>query len=122
MGSFFVGRAMRKPGFSFVEVLAPCPTIFLRRNRLGDGLAMMKVFQKKSVIKNNVITQEAVIDYVKGPIVVGNFVNRNRPPFLKKYHDVMAKQLGDKFVPYSYGCTTLDEYDGDSHMEDEPWY
>jgi 2-oxoglutarate ferredoxin oxidoreductase subunit beta len=38
-------EAMNKPGFSFVEVLAPCPTIYLRRNRLGDALAMMRIYK-----------------------------------------------------------------------------
>jgi 2-oxoglutarate ferredoxin oxidoreductase subunit beta len=115
-------EAMNKPGFSFVEVLAPCPTIYLRRNRLGDALAMMRIYKQKSVIRNNIVTQEATVDYDKGPIVVGNFVNRNRTPFLKRYHEVMTKELGDKFVPYSYCFTTLDEFDGESRTDETPWY
>ena len=115
-------EAMQKPGFAFLEVLAPCPTIYLRRNRIGDSLQMMKIFQKMSVIKNNVMTQEAIVDYEKGPIVVGQFVNRDRTPFLRKYHEVMTKELGDRFVPYAYCQTTLDEFDGDKHKDDQPWY
>ncbi len=38
-------EALLKDGFSFVEVLAPCPTLFSRRNKLGDGLDQMKYLQ-----------------------------------------------------------------------------
>jgi len=117
-------EALRKPGFSFVEVLAPCPTIYLRRNRLGEALNHMKVYQEKSVVKNNIPTGEAAIDYVNGPIVVGTFVNRDRPPFLKRYHDAMAKALGEEFVPYGYAHTTLPdaEKDDEGNSHEAAWY
>ena len=35
-------EAMNKRGFSFVEVLAPCPTLYSRRNRLGNGVEQLK--------------------------------------------------------------------------------
>jgi len=95
-----ITEAIKKPGFSFVEVLAPCPTIYLRRNRMGESLAMMKIFQEKSVVKNGIPTQEATVDYDKGPIVVGNFVNKERPGFMANYNEAMRKALGEKFVPF----------------------
>ena len=33
-----ITRAMLKPGFSFVEVMAACPTAFGRRNRMREAL------------------------------------------------------------------------------------
>ena len=41
--------ALNKDGFSFVEVLSPCPTLFARRNRLGDGLDMQRLFKEKLI-------------------------------------------------------------------------
>ena len=35
-------EAIQKSGFSFVEIISPCPTLYGRRNKLGDGLEMMK--------------------------------------------------------------------------------
>ena len=34
-------EALQKKGFTFLEVLTPCPTLYERRNRLGDGLKRM---------------------------------------------------------------------------------
>jgi len=31
-------EALHKKGFSFIEIICPCPTLYSRRNRLGDGL------------------------------------------------------------------------------------
>ncbi len=47
-----MGEALTKKGFRFIEIIAPCPTLYLRRNRLGEGLEEMKFYQEKSVIKN----------------------------------------------------------------------
>ena len=32
-----IEEALNKKGFSFIEIIAPCSTIYARRNRLGDG-------------------------------------------------------------------------------------
>ena len=34
-------EALLKPGFSFVEAIAPCSTLYARRNRLGSGFDLM---------------------------------------------------------------------------------
>ena len=47
-----MGEALSKKGFRFIEIIAPCPTLYLRRNKLGEGLEEMKYYQEKSVIKN----------------------------------------------------------------------
>lgn len=76
-----IQEAMLKPGFSFIEILAPCPTAFGRRNRLGTSLEMIKLYSKNSIIRNNVHPDETVIrDGEK--IVLGKFVDIKRPTFL----------------------------------------
>ncbi|NMC72275.1 MAG: 2-oxoacid:ferredoxin oxidoreductase subunit beta [Myxococcales bacterium] len=103
-----ITRALQKRGFSFVEVLAPCPTLYGRRNRVGDGLAMQRLFKERAVVKNGVATRETNFDiYGHGPIPVGDFIDRDRPAFLERYNAHMARALGDQFVPY--GDITVDE-------------
>jgi 2-oxoglutarate ferredoxin oxidoreductase subunit beta len=75
-------EALIKPGFSFVEVIAPCPTAFGRRNRLGSALEMIKLYNKSSVIRNGVHPDETVIQEGK-KIVLGKFVDIQRPTFLE---------------------------------------
>ena len=96
-----IREALTKNGFSFVEVLSPCPTLFARRNRIGDGLDMMRIFKKYGTRRDGIETSAAVVDLDKGPIVIGKFKDRPRPAFLEVYNDEMTKAIGaDRFRPY----------------------
>ncbi len=63
-------RPCRRRGFAFVEILAPCPTSFGRRNRMGGALDTLKFFHERSVIRNHIDPKEAVLDFNK-QLVVG---------------------------------------------------
>ena len=89
---------MNKKGFSFIEIICPCSTIYSRRNKLGDGLDLMKFYHDNSVIKHGADTREMAIEYQK-QIVVGKFIDRERPTFLDAYNAWMTQRLKDKFVP-----------------------
>ncbi|HUK13077.1 MAG TPA: 2-oxoacid:ferredoxin oxidoreductase subunit beta, partial [Thermoanaerobaculaceae bacterium] len=74
-----LARAMKeglaKKGFVFIEALSPCPTLYSRRNRLGDGVDQLKYYKEKSTIKNGADTKEVGLGF-QGDIVVGKFVDR----------------------------------------------
>ena len=38
-------EVLNKKGFCFIEVLSPCPTLYQRRNKMGDGLDAMKYYK-----------------------------------------------------------------------------
>jgi len=92
-------EALQKKGFSFVEIIAPCPTLYGRRNYLGDGLEMMRFYKENSVIKNGADTREAGLDF-KGKIVCGKFIDRERPSYLDIYNAKMAERLGASYKDY----------------------
>lgn len=92
-----IKTALTKPGFTFVEMIAPCPTLFGRRNKQGDGLAMLEAYRERSVIKNGADTREVDL-HMEGPIVCGNFVNIERPSYLTTQVDRMEKVLGERYV------------------------
>ncbi len=94
-----IKEAIQKKGFSFVEILSPCPTLYGRRNKLGDGLEMMQIFKKNSAIKNDADTREVGLDF-NGKIICGKFIDRERPTFLDIYNTKMAERLGSSFEPY----------------------
>ena len=83
-----IGEALRKKGFTFIEIVSQCPTLYERRNKIGDGLDMMEYFKEASVVKHGAATHEVGIGF-QGPIVVGKFVDIERPTFL----DLMDKQM-----------------------------
>ena len=95
-------EALNKNGFSFIEIIAPCPTLYARRNRLGDGLAAMKYYKEKSVVKNGADTREVGIDY-QGEIICGKFVDRDRETWLQAYNKRHDAALGQRFTPYPTG-------------------
>ncbi|MEO0069085.1 MAG: 2-oxoacid:ferredoxin oxidoreductase subunit beta [candidate division WOR-3 bacterium] len=105
-----IKEALLHPGFSFVEVISPCPTVYGRRNQLGSGLDIIKYYQEKSVVKNDIDTRECSIDY-QGPILVGRFVQKRKPTYLETMQEFMRQTLGEKFVPYSGPMD--EEKDGD---------
>ena len=94
-----MGEALDKKGFRFIEILAPCPTLYLRRNRLGEGLDEMKFYRDNSVIKHGADTKTVALDYRK-EIVVGKFVDRERPTLEQAMEKGLSEALGSKYVPY----------------------
>jgi 2-oxoglutarate/2-oxoacid ferredoxin oxidoreductase subunit beta len=94
--------AMGKMGFRFIEIIAPCPTLYQRRNKLGDGLDAMKYYREKSVVKNGADTRQVRIDF-QSEITVGTFVDRPRPSYLEAMNKRYGEALGDKYKPYPEG-------------------
>lgn len=95
-----IKEALLKKGFSFVEVLAPCPTLFSRRNKLGDGLDQMIYFKENSEIKNDADTKTVSLSF-QGKITVGKFVDKERPTYLDSMNDYYSKKFGEKYQPYN---------------------
>ena len=81
-----VTKCFGKRGFKFIEVITPCPTGYGRPNRLGTGLDQMKFYRDNSTIRNHINPMEAGLGF-KGPLVVGEFVNEEKPTFLDRYRE-----------------------------------
>jgi 2-oxoglutarate ferredoxin oxidoreductase subunit beta len=76
-------EALGRPGFRFIEVIAPCPTAYGRRNKLGEAVEMMKRFHAKSEIRHGANPQDVDID-PEGTLVVGRFVDKPRPTLAER--------------------------------------
>ena len=76
-----IKEALLKKGFCFIEIIAPCPTAYGRRNRIGTGLDEMKYYKERSVIKHNADPAEAEL-VLGGDILVGKFRDVEKPTFL----------------------------------------
>jgi 2-oxoglutarate ferredoxin oxidoreductase subunit beta len=73
-----------KPGFSFIEVLAPCPVGFGKSNGIEDGLEEMELYRQRCVLvkDGDVRADELGIDLREDqPIYVGSFIDRDRPAY-----------------------------------------
>ncbi|MBI4799881.1 MAG: 2-oxoacid:ferredoxin oxidoreductase subunit beta [Desulfarculus sp.] len=87
-------EAIHKKGFSFVEILAPCPTAFGRRNQIRKPVELLRMYHDRSVVKNGLDPNLAVIDFA-GNLVVGKFVDRTRTTFLDNYGLVNRREAPD---------------------------
>ena len=86
-----MAEAITKRGFSFIEIVSPCPTVYSRYNRLGDGLDMIKYYRENSRIENWANTRDVPLS-MNQEIVVGKFVDIEKPTCL----DYQRAQIEDK--------------------------
>ena len=89
-------EALVKPGFTFIEVIAPCSTLYARRNRLGTGYDLMKFYHDNSEIRHGGDTRDLDIAYQQ-KIVCGKFVDRDRPTWLEMSDEQHFRTLGEKY-------------------------
>lgn len=71
-------EAIHKKGFSFVEVISPCPTYYGRMNEQATGLEQMRYYRYNSIVKHYANLEDVDIT-LGGQIVVGKFIDVDRP-------------------------------------------
>ena len=71
-------EAIHKKGFSFVEVISPCPTYYGRMNEQATGLEQMRYYRYNSIVKHYANLDDLDIT-LGGQIVVGKFIDVDRP-------------------------------------------
>jgi 2-oxoglutarate ferredoxin oxidoreductase subunit beta len=84
-----IKKSMQKEGFSFIEVVSPCPTIFDRYNKLGTAVEVMKWFKLISEVKHGEDPAETEIS--KNKIVVGEFVDIEKPSYSRLLREMTSK-------------------------------
>jgi 2-oxoglutarate ferredoxin oxidoreductase subunit beta len=107
-----LARAMQemfaKKGFCFIEIISPCPTLYQRRNKMGDGLDTMKFYKEVSKVKHGAPTSELGLS-LTGEITVGKFVDRDRPDYETMQRAQMRHTLGERYVePTETSCSCSD--------------
>jgi len=91
-------EALHRKGFRFIEVIAPCATLYSRLNRLGSGLDLMRFYHDNAEIRHGADTRDVAIEF-QDKIVCGKFVDEDRPTFSELMDEHYTKLLGDKYAP-----------------------
>jgi 2-oxoglutarate ferredoxin oxidoreductase subunit beta len=84
-----IKKLLQRKGFSFIEVVSPCPEIYGRHNKMRTGLEMMEWFRKASVIAN--FSDPAKAEITPERIVVGEFVDIEKPTYEQLLYSKMAQ-------------------------------
>jgi len=94
-----VKDALNKKGFSLVEFLAPCPTAFGRRNKLGDIKKLWEWYDNNTILIED---YERIINYgsekekekIKNMFPIGVFQDLNNPGFFEQYERLVDRVMG----------------------------
>ncbi|MEO0259527.1 MAG: 2-oxoacid:ferredoxin oxidoreductase subunit beta [candidate division WOR-3 bacterium] len=86
-----IKKALSRKGFNFIEVISPCPTGFGRPNKIGDAIDEMRYYKENSVIRNGIDPKEAELSF-RGKIVVGEFVEIEKPSYLEIYQKFLEEK------------------------------
>ncbi len=78
-----IKKAITKSGFSFIEVLGPCPVNYGRRNR-EKPLETLKLYRDQTIIRNNADPGDLEVDFTK-KVVLGEFVDKERATCIENY-------------------------------------
>lgn len=89
-------EALNRTGFRVVEVIAPCSTLYARRNKLGSGFDLMKFYRDKCEIANDADPRDATIGY-QSKILLGTFVDETRPTWLELTQNRHEGVLGEDY-------------------------
>ena len=86
-----MAEALTHKGFSFIEVIAPCSTLYGRKNRLGTGYDIMKFYHDNCDVKHGADTADLDIGF-QTRITVGKFVDVEKPTFLDRMHEGLDRK------------------------------
>lgn len=84
-----IEKAVRKRGFSVVEVISNCHVQFGRRNDMGDPVTMMKWFRDHAVTveKSSKMTSESMED----KFTIGILTDVKKPVYTQEYDKIRRK-------------------------------
>ena len=74
-----IKKGIQNKGFSFIEILAQCPTQYGRRNKLGDAVQMMEWLKANSVLKEK--AEKMSPEELKDKFILGELYSAAKPEF-----------------------------------------
>ena len=98
----FLKKALEHRGFSVVEIVSQCPTIYGRLNKKGNPVEMLKWLRDNSVSLDKVRdrwSDEASLlkEDLGGKFLTGVFVDREQPEFVSEYYEMVQRvKAGEK--------------------------
>jgi len=93
-----VKAALEKKGFSLVEFLAPCPTAYGRRNKLGDIQKLWEWYDNNTILIED---YERIMNYgteeekkqIRHMFPIGVFQDFDKPGFFEEYEKLVNRLM-----------------------------
>jgi len=93
----WIEQAIRRRGFSVVEVISHCPTQYGRRNRLGGAVEMMRR-QKEDAVRVEKAAKMSR-EELAGKITIGILVDRELPVYTREYRRIREAAAAEQARP-----------------------
>jgi len=87
-----IEKAILKPGFSVVEVIAHCHTQYGRQNRLGTAVEMMEWQRDHAITVEKAATMKP--EELQDRIVIGVLVDKELPVYQDEYEKIRERAKG----------------------------
>jgi len=84
----FIVKALEKKGFSVVEAMSPCPTVYGRRNKLRGGVQMLEDLKERSVSVKKAASMTR--EELENAVVTGVIVDIDKPEYTEQYERLIA--------------------------------
>lgn len=81
-----IEEALLRKGFSFIEVLSPCPINYGGRNK-ERPLDTLKKYHEKTIVINGANPTDLEVDFDKG-VVLGKFIDIDKPTADERYREL----------------------------------
>jgi len=79
----FIKQGIEHKGFSVIEILTQCATMFGRKNRIGDSVAILNWFKENSIPVKK--ARRLSSEELKGKITVGVLQDIAKPEYIETY-------------------------------------
>jgi len=90
-----VREALRNKGFSFLEMLVPCPTGFQKRQKIPDGRETWDWYKDLTILRRKYLKLSKEERRKQSRIVIGKLRDVDRPEFTKTYAELVESLKTD---------------------------
>ena len=87
----YLGKALTHKGFSLVEAVCDCPTLYGRLNNKGDAVQMLLEQKEKAVSLHK--AKDMSEEELENRIIIGEFFNKKKPEYTEEYDQVIEKAV-----------------------------
>ncbi|MEO0072486.1 MAG: 2-oxoacid:ferredoxin oxidoreductase subunit beta [candidate division WOR-3 bacterium] len=87
-----IKQAIKKKGFTLVEVISQCPTLYGRLNRLGDAVKMLEYFRDNAISISQIKDPNDAV----GKIVIGVLHDGEASEYYETYKEIIRKAQAQK--------------------------
>lgn len=87
-----IAESTLKRGFTFIEIISPCPTGYGRPNK-NSALEQMRYFREKRVHRKENTRLEDTDISLTGEIIVGKFLEKDKPTYLDLYQKHVVERI-----------------------------